>query len=127
VSRKVIGREVIGQLVAPIAALVLATAAPAAAQSPTQDAYGGTLPGVTTPTSTPPPTGGTLPTEVTSPPEEPAAGHGTPKPAEPVEHGVAAATGGLPFTGLELGGLIMAGLAMLAGGLAVRRATRSTA
>lgn len=107
-------RKVISQLVA---ALVLATAAPAAAQSPTQDAYGGTLPGVTTPT------GGTLPNDATSPPVEPTVGI-EPSP-EPVQHGTAPA--GLPFTGLQLGGLIAAGLAMLGAGVAVRRAARSTA
>jgi hypothetical protein len=125
-----VSRKVIGQLVAPVAALVLATAAPAAAQSPMQDAYGGTLPGVTTPTVTPPPTGGTLPEEVTSPPEAPTTTGGiSPEATQPVERGAAApaATGGLPFTGLELGGLIMAGLVMLGAGVAVRRATRSTA
>jgi hypothetical protein len=127
-----VSRKVTGHLFASVAALALVTAAPAAAQSPTQDAYGGILPGVQTTPATPPPASGTLPSEETSPPaEEPAPTETEPPAEEPtavapeeVQHGAAA--GDLPFTGLELGVVTMAGLLMLGAGIAVRRAARST-
>jgi hypothetical protein len=100
--------RLIGRLVVLVAALALATASPAAAQSPTQDAYGGALPGVTE--------------EVSAPPEIQAV---SPAATQPVQQG--ADTGGLPFSGLQVGAMIIAGIVMLGAGAAVRRTTGPTA
>jgi hypothetical protein len=94
--------------------LALALASPALAQSPTQDAYGGTLG-----------------EQVTSPPAQPA------PEAQPQEEGAGApaaetapaetnpaSTGTLPFTGFELGIIVLAGIALAGAGYTLRRTTR---
>jgi hypothetical protein len=85
---------------------VLALAAPAVAQqSPTQDAYGGVIAEVVTPSK---------PT--------------TPKPPQQQVQAQqqAPSTGSLPFTGLQVTLVLLAGAALLGGGLALRRATGSS-
>jgi hypothetical protein len=85
---------------------VLALAAPAVAQqSPTQDAYGGVIAEVVTPSK---------PT--------------TPKPPQQQvqTQQQAPSTGSLPFTGLQVTLVLLAGAALLGGGLALRRATGSS-
>jgi hypothetical protein len=84
--------------------LALALASPALAQSPTQDAYGGTLGEQV---------GG--------------GGNGAPAPQQaPAETAPAAeqAAGTLPFTGFELGIIVLAGIALAGAGYTLRRTTR---
>jgi hypothetical protein len=87
--------------------LALALASPALAQSPTQDAYGGTLGEQV---------GG--------------GGNGAPAPEQapeqaPAETAPAAKeTGSLPFTGFEVGIIVLAGIALAGAGNTQRRTTR---
>jgi ABC-type Fe3+-siderophore transport system permease subunit len=83
--------------------LALALASPALAQSPTQDAYGGTLGEQV---------GG--------------GGNGAPAPEQaPAETAPAAKeTGSLPFTGFEVGIIVLAGIALAGAGYTLRRTTR---
>src|SRR3954447_5257346 len=93
---------------------VLALAAPAAAQSsPTQDAYGGVIAEVVTPskptTSTPP---AATPTQQVQ--------------AQQTASAPAATNGSLPFTGLQVTLVLLAGALLLGGGVVLRRATHSS-
>src|SRR4051794_12080905 len=85
----------------------LAYSAPALAQqSPTQSAYGGVIAEVLTPTK-----------------------KTTPKPPQQTvqaQQAPAATSGSLPFTGLQVTLVLLAGAALLGGGLALRRATSSS-
>jgi len=98
--------------------LALALASPALAQSPTQDAYGGTLG-----------------EQVTSPPAQPAP-QSAPE-VQPEEEGAGApaaetapaetapvSSGSLPFTGFEIGIIVLAGIALAGAGYTLRRTTR---
>ena len=89
---------------------VLALAAPAVAQqSPTQDAYGGVIAEVVTPSK---------PTTPKPPAQQQAVQQSAPAAAQP-------SSGSLPFTGLQVTLVLLAGAALLGGGLVLRRATSS--
>ena len=93
---------------------LLAFAGPAAAQSsPTQDAYGGVIAEVVTPskptTSTPPASQPTQQVQAQQTASAPA--------AQP--------SGSLPFTGLQVTLVLLAGALLLGGGVVLRRATTS--
>lgn len=89
---------------------VLALASPAVAQqSPTQDAYGGVIAEVVTPSK---------PTTPKPPAQQQAVQQSAPAAAQP--------SGALPFTGMQATLVLLAGAALLGGGFALRRATRSS-
>ena len=91
---------------------VLALATPALAQqSPTQDAYGGVIAEVVTPSK---------PTTSTPPAQQQAVQQSAPAAAQPPS-----SSGSLPFTGLQVTLVLLAGAALLGGGLVLRRATSS--
>jgi hypothetical protein len=101
-------------IIALVLAGTLALSAPALAQtSPTQDAYGGVIAEVVTPSQP----------EAQQPQQEVAAETAAPAPAaaQPVQ----AQEGSLPFTGLQATLVLLAGAALLGTGLVLRRATRS--
>ena len=75
--------------------LALALASPALAQSPTQDAYGGTL-------------------------GEQVGGGGSAPTSAPAQD----TSGSLPFTGFEVGIIVLAGIALAGAGYTLRRTTR---
>jgi hypothetical protein len=116
-----------------VAALVLALAAPAFAQStvsPTTDAYGGPQSQVLGNF------GGGGQDDVVPPPAAPAGGEAptpnAPRTTTPVERGGDAptpsvSTGELPFTGFEAGLVALFGALLLGTGFAMRRASRTTA
>ena len=92
-------------IVASVLVGALAYSAPALAQqSPTQSAYGGVIAEVVTPskptTKTPPPPQQTVQAQQQAP-----------------------SSGALPFTGLQVTLVLLAGAALLGGGLVLRRAT----
>jgi 3-oxoacyl-ACP reductase-like protein len=92
---------------------VLALAAPAVAQqSPTQDAYGGVIAEVVTPSKPTTPKPPAQQQQVQAQQTAPAA-------AQP-------SSGALPFTGLQVTLVLLAGAALLGGGLVLRRATGSS-
>ena len=97
----------------------LALSAPASAQtqSPTQDAYGGVIAEVVTP-STPTP-------QPAQPEQEVAAETATPAPTPAPATAAPAQQSALPFTGLQATLVLLAGLALLGGGLVLRRTTRT--
>lgn len=89
---------------------VLALATPAVAQqSPTQDAYGGVIAEVVTPSK---------PTTPKPPAQQQAVQQSAPAAAQP--------SGALPFTGLQVTLVLLAGAALLGGGLVLRRATSNS-
>jgi len=94
-------------IIASVLAGVLALSAPAfAQQNPTKDAYGGVIAEVVTPSKPTSPT--------------------PPQPQQNVQAQQQAPTGSsLPFTGLQVTLVLLAGAALLGGGLALRRATHS--
>jgi hypothetical protein len=99
-----------------IASALVATmvaAAPAVAQnSPTTDAYGGVIAEVVTPSKP------TTPKPPAQPTQQVQAQQQAPAPAaQPVQESA------LPFTGLQVTLILLAGTALLGGGLALRRAT----
>ena len=95
---------------------VLALATPALAQeSPTQDAYGGVIAEVVTPSK---------PTTPKPPAQQQAVQQSAPAAAAPTTP-QATSTGSLPFTGLQVTLVLLAGAALLGGGLVLRRATTS--
>jgi Tfp pilus assembly protein FimV len=100
----------------------LALSAPASAQtsSPTQDAYGGVIAEVVTP-STPAPQQAQPEQEVAAETATPAPATPAPAPAQPA----ATQQSALPFTGLQATLVLLAGLALLGGGLVLRRTTRT--
>jgi hypothetical protein len=93
----------------------LALSAPALAQtsSPTQDAYGGVIAEVVTPSEDQP----------AAPQQEVAAETATPAPTAAAQP--QAEEGALPFTGLQATLVALAGIALLGTGLVLRRTTRS--
>jgi hypothetical protein len=89
---------------------VLALAAPAVAQqSPTQDAYGGVIAEVVTPSK---------PTTSKPPAQQQAVQQTAPAAASP--------SSALPFTGMQVTLVLLAGAALLGGGLALRRITKTS-
>jgi hypothetical protein len=89
---------------------VLALATPALAQqSPTQDAYGGVIAEVVTPSKT---------TSPKPPAQQQAVQQTAPAAASP--------SSALPFTGMQVTLVLLAGAALLGGGLALRRVTRTS-
>ena len=108
-------------IIALVLAGTLALSAPASAQtsSPTQDAYGGVIAEVVTP-STPTP----QPAQPAQPEQEVAAETATPAPAAPAQP-AATQQSALPFTGLQATLVLLAGIALLGGGLVLRRTTRT--
>jgi hypothetical protein len=87
--------------------LMLALAGPAMAQdNPTEDAYGGVL------------------GEEVANNDDSGGGGGTPTETVAVQQGVADNGGSLPFTGLELGLVVLAGIGLVSLGLVMRRQTR---
>jgi hypothetical protein len=89
---------------------VLALAAPAVAQqNPTQDTYGGVIAEVVTPSK---------PTTSTPPTQKAQAQQTAPAATQP-------SSGSLPFTGLQVTLVLLAGVALLGGGFVLRRATNA--
>ena len=126
--------RVLNRISALSAALAVAFAVPAHAQDPTQAGYGGPQTEVGEVLGNfnaggqddviPPPTNPTAPDGEQAP---------TPRVTTPTERGVDApvptasiSQGELPFTGLDAGLVALAGIALLAGGFAMRRASRAS-
>jgi hypothetical protein len=128
------------KVVATVGALLLALAfaTTAVAQSPTTDAYGGELGNQTPPQTTTPstpstpstgveseqPSGGSAPTQNQAAP----AGQGAPAGGQQPAAAPAPATtvqapqgGSLPFTGLEVGVIVLLGAALIGGGFVLKR------
>src|SRR3954470_23846035 len=91
-----------------VGALALMTTPAVAQQNPTQDAYGGVIAEVVTPSK---------PTTPKPPAQQQAVQQSAPAAAQP--------SGALPFTGLQVTLVLLAGAALLGGGLVLRRATSS--
>ena len=110
-------------IIALVLAGTLALSAPASAQtsSPTQDAYGGVIAEVVTPST--PVTPQEAPQQA-QPEQEVAAETATPAPAAPAQP-AATQQSALPFTGLQATLVLLAGIALLGGGLVLRRTTRT--
>ncbi len=94
-------------IIASVLVGVLALSAPAfAQQTPTKDAYGGVIAEVVTPKKPTTPT----------PPQQT---------VQAQQQQAPAGTSSLPFTGLQVTLVLLAGAVLLGGGLALRRATNS--
>jgi hypothetical protein len=90
-----------------VGALALMTTPAVAQQNPTQDAYGGVIAEVVTPSK---------PTTPKPPAQQQAVQQSAPAAAQP-------SSGSLPFTGLQVTLVLLAGVALLGGGFVLRRAT----
>jgi hypothetical protein len=109
------------------------TVTPTPTPTCTETPSGGTSPAQTTPTCTPTPSGGVLPAESGNGPSGTSGGGSTPSggtaPAEASntqptrQEAAATTTSQLPFTGFAAIPVILGGLALLAGGLILRRRT----